>query len=298
MNSSLTDKRLEPAQELGNKASIVLPTYNGACYLRESIDSCLNQTYRNIELVIVDDGSMDGTASIVASYSDDRIKYIKHETNKGLPRALNTGFAYATGEYLTWTSDDNLYAPEAIATMVNYLVSHPGVDFVYMDFYRINEHGKITRTVRLGNADALFYRNCVGACFLFTREVYEVTGEFNPLAFMSEDYEYWLRVSKRFRIERFSGQSCYYYREHSGSLASGRDHRKAARLRLRMRQSVFAEELRNDRVLRAKLHIATAYDFDRASDKANTRRHILIAIRNQPGCLFNRSVFSTLVKSL
>ena len=75
------------------KVSIILPVYNGADYVGRSIESCLHQTYNNIELIIVDDGSVDKTAAIVGSYQDSRIQYIKKEKNEGLPKALNTGFA-------------------------------------------------------------------------------------------------------------------------------------------------------------------------------------------------------------
>ena len=103
------------------KVSIVLPTYNGAKYIRQCINSCLNQTYNNIELIIVDDGSKDETPDIIKSYKDERIKYIMHARNLGLPYALNTGFRNAVGEYLTWTSDDNYYTKKAIETMLSFI---------------------------------------------------------------------------------------------------------------------------------------------------------------------------------
>src|SRR5438128_1966436 len=90
--------------------SVILPTHNGSKYLRQSIESCLSQTYLDIELIVVDDGSMDETSAILESLTDDRVRKIRHQTNRGLSAALNTGCAEARGEYLTWTSDDNLYA--------------------------------------------------------------------------------------------------------------------------------------------------------------------------------------------
>src|SRR3989338_10314783 len=104
------------------KVSIVLPTYNGARYLRQSIDSCLSQTYKNIELIIVDDCSTDETPDIVHSYNDPRIRYVRNKTNQRLPRSLNIGFALTTAEYLTWTSDDNEFLPQAIETMLKVLL--------------------------------------------------------------------------------------------------------------------------------------------------------------------------------
>jgi glycosyltransferase involved in cell wall biosynthesis len=114
--------------------SIVLPTYNGSRYIQQSIDSCLNQTYSNIELIIVDDGSTDCTEQIINSYTDNRIRYIQHQKNAGLPTALNTGVAHATGDYLTWTSDDNFYAPQAIETQLTFLLKNK-YDFVYCDIF-------------------------------------------------------------------------------------------------------------------------------------------------------------------
>src|SRR5262245_15338392 len=101
--------------------SIVLPVYNGARFLRKSIDSCLTQTYRDIELIVVDDKSLDNSVDIVRSYDDDRIRLLCHPKNRKQPAGLNTGFANSNGAYLTWTSHDNYYAPTAIAEMVAFL---------------------------------------------------------------------------------------------------------------------------------------------------------------------------------
>ncbi|MFT5212615.1 MAG: glycosyltransferase involved in cell wall biosynthesis, partial [Patiriisocius sp.] len=93
--------------------SIILPVYNGEKYLSKSIESCLNQTYRNIELIIVNDCSTDKTLEIVDGYLklDSRIKVLTNSANKRLPASLNIGHLQAQGDYITWTSDDNLYLP-------------------------------------------------------------------------------------------------------------------------------------------------------------------------------------------
>src|SRR5438034_11794938 len=106
-----------PSSHDSTLITIVLPTHNGAKYLRESIESCLGQTYHNLELVVVDDASSDATPDVIAEYSDPRLISVRHGQNRGLPEALNTGFAHSRGHYLTWTSDDNRYAPEARAEM-------------------------------------------------------------------------------------------------------------------------------------------------------------------------------------
>lgn len=101
--------------------------HNGAEYLRESIESCLAQTFRNWELIVVNDCSTDESGAIAEEYAamDERIRVIHNETNLKLPASLNVGFRQAKGEYLTWTSDDNLYLPHALQRMIDFLREQP-----------------------------------------------------------------------------------------------------------------------------------------------------------------------------
>lgn len=197
--------------------SIILPTYNGSSYIKQSIDSCLGQTYKNFELIIVDDCSSDETVNIIKSYSDPRIKYFKHERNLGLPRALNTGFENAKGEYLTWTSDDNFFHVDAIAKMVSILEKNKDIGFVYANFYLIDEKGKIFKSYRVGSSKSLDRGNLIGACFLYRREVYEKIGEYIPEFRLAEDYNYWLRIRQSFKMKKIN-DFLYYYRRHQKSL--------------------------------------------------------------------------------
>ena len=200
------------------KVSIVLPTYNGAQYLRQSIDSCLNQTYKNIELIVVDDGSTDRTPQIIKSYKDKRIKYIRHEKNKGLPQALNTGFANTTGSYLTWTSDDNSYFKEAIEKMLSFLKEKKG-SFVYCDYYILkNNNFSQRRLYRLPDRVDLGNMNHIGPCFLYSRKVKETIGDYDPEVLLSEDYDYWIRVSKQFSMYHLK-EPLYYFRMHHDTLS-------------------------------------------------------------------------------
>lgn len=196
--------------------SIVLPTYNGSKYVRQSIESCLNQTYRNIELIVVDDCSTDNTAEIVRSFADPRIKYIWNEKNQKLPRSLNIGFAAATGDYLTWTSDDNQYLSTALEEMLAFLKSRPDVDFVYTDVYVLDlETGQ--KTLKPCTHSTFYFENALGACYLYTRRVYKTIGEFNPRLEWLEDYDYWLRVEKKFAMRRLA-KPLYLYGDHPQSL--------------------------------------------------------------------------------
>src|SRR5206468_12088636 len=146
--------------------SIVLPTYNRAPMILRAISSCLEQTYRNIEVLVVDDGSTDETPEIVqrVAQHDPRVRYIRQENAK-LPAALNTGFRAARGALLTWTSDDNAYEPNAIEVMVDYLHEHPETGLVYCDCQIVDSQGELMRIKRRQPPTAIGKTNVVGACF-------------------------------------------------------------------------------------------------------------------------------------
>jgi len=298
-NMSYICRSLIPEKKsYSNKVSIVLPTYNGADYIRRSVNSCLAQTHSNIELVIVNDCSTDKTPDIIRSYKDPRIKYIEHEVNKKLPGALNTGFANATGEYLTWTSDDNYYAPESIEHLLGFLNLYPDVDFVYTDYYSIDEDGEIMDLVELSPANMLIYGNCVGACFLYKRDVYEKTGDFNPDAFLAEDYEYWLRIANNFRMQRLR-RPVYYYQYHSKSLTSEHGEHQIHKRTNEVRRDLLLKEFNLSRKIRSKIYISIAFDeYHYFGNLSQVRHNIIPGILYDPSSIARRSIASLTLKSL
>jgi glycosyltransferase involved in cell wall biosynthesis len=204
--------------------SIILPTFNGSRYLREAVESCLSQTYGRWELIIVDDASTDATPGQIAELltRDSRIRHVRHEQNRRLPGALSTGFSLARGHYLTWTSDDNCYRNHALWAMVSFLDSRPHVDAVYADCSMIDEQGRLVRRRRVGPTPRLVFGNVIGACFLYRRAVYDRLGDYCDDLFLAEDYDYWLRASRYFRLEPLH-EDLYRYRLHRESLSSRRE---------------------------------------------------------------------------
>jgi glycosyltransferase involved in cell wall biosynthesis len=185
-----------------------------------ALDSCLSQTHSNIEVVVVNDGSIDGTEAIIKSYHDPRIIYVKHSVNRGLPAALNTGFSKSTGAYVSWTSDDNYYDSEALRLMLKTMKASES-EFIYADFYRLSVTGRRTkmRHIRLPEPPILRNENTVGACFLYSRHVMDTIGAYDEEAYLAEDYDYWIRVSKKFLMQHLP-RPLYYYREHPESLST------------------------------------------------------------------------------
>ena len=203
--------------------SIVLPVYNGERYLRESIDSVLNQTYRNWELIIVDDCSTDSSAKIAREYTkkDKRIYYYRNENNLRLPRNLNKGFKLARGNYLTWTSDDNRFKSTALEKMYSALKNDIDAQFVFASCRVINSEGSPIEYIMVDNKrkKQIVGHNVVGACFMYTRKAYEEVGEYNPEFVLVEDYDYWQRIYTKFNAVVIS-EILYEYRWHDGALTS------------------------------------------------------------------------------
>lgn len=214
------------------KVSIVLPTYNGEKYLKESIESIINQTFKDWELIIVNDCSTDSSLKIAREYekNDDRIKVINNETNQKLPKSLNIGYDCAKGEYYTWTSDDNLYKKDALYELVSFLDENKEFPMVCSDFEYIDSENKIIAEYKEFDIYKMFYKNCVGACFMYRREVAENVGKYNEKLFLIEDYDYWYRILEKYKCIGYIPKNLYKYRLHNSSLTSTQSVKVANRL--------------------------------------------------------------------
>lgn len=216
--------------------SVVLPVYNGEKYVREAIHSVLAQTYRDWELIVVDDGSADQSLAIAREYAgkDERIRVFSQENQK-LPKALNKGFSLARGEFYSWISADNRYLPEFLEKMVEELKKNPKADMVFGNQYLIDDAGnRITGhgwfevppgsgAVCFPPATPLLNRvanNTIGAAFLYRAGCDRVLGGYSPNLFLLEDYDYFMRMNSLFRIRHRKGDPLYEYRFHPDSLTA------------------------------------------------------------------------------
>lgn len=109
------------------KITVAMPVYNDDLYVSSSVNSILNQTFKDFTLLIIDDGSSDNSLDIISSYNDKRIKIVKHSQNMGRPAARNTALKYADGEYLAWMDADDIALPNRLQKQVAFLDSHPKI---------------------------------------------------------------------------------------------------------------------------------------------------------------------------
>lgn len=200
--------------------SIILPVFNGEKFLAKSIESCLNQTQKDLELIIVDDCSTDSSLGIANTYAnaDPRVKIISNEVNKQLPASLNIGHKAATGKFLTWTSDDNYYEQNAIEAMLEEFSSYDA-DVVYSNFNLVDSNEQIIFNNFKSDSSTILLGNIVGSCFLYKNEVYKRNNGYDEKLHTIEDYDFWLRASLHSKF-KYSPLILYNYRFHANSLTS------------------------------------------------------------------------------
>lgn len=179
------------------KVSIVTPSYNQGEYIRDTIESVLNQTYDNIEYIVMDGGSTDETVDILKSYGD-RIKWVS-EKDGGQADAVNKGIRVAEGEIIGWLNSDDTYYPDAVEKAVAALLTHPEFDMVYGEGDYIDRNGNVTQRYKTMMFD---YQELANECFIcqptgfFTKEIAERVGLLNADLQLCMDYEFWMRIGR------------------------------------------------------------------------------------------------------
>lgn len=203
------------------KVSIVLPTYNQGKYLINAVDAILKQTYADFELIIVNDGSTDNTASLLTNMNHPKIRVI-NQHNQGLPSALNNGFSAAKGEYWTWTSTDNIVAANWLEELVSALENSPAeVGYAFSYYAVIDENEKILFVNKEQRFDLphLLLRNSGNASFLYRATLAKSVGNYDTQVFYAEDLDMWIRMAQMTRAVQVP-YVLYYYRHHQQSMTT------------------------------------------------------------------------------
>ena len=187
------------------KVSVVMSVYNGECYLREAVESILNQTFTDFQFVIVDDGSADTTVSILESYKDARIRLLTNEQNLGLTRSLNRALLHATGEFIARIDADDIALPERLSKQVAYLDAHPEVGLIGSAIWSVDVTGRrVLKTVPTQDVIirwCLLFSNCINhPTALFRRSLLERVGVYDSNIRYAQDYELWSRFSRMTRL--------------------------------------------------------------------------------------------------
>lgn len=222
--------------------SVILPTYRRAHLVGRALQSVLAQSYPDFEVIVVDDGSLDGTREVIARFADPRVRYIFQE-NRGLAGARNTGVRAARGTYIAFLDDDDEYLPTKLAQQVPALDAHPEYSVVYSDVYLCDADGKPMRLVAdaLGRGspptgmvlEALVQGNfLVSNAPLVRRECFSQVGLFDERLRVFEDWDFWVRLACETRFLYQPGAvACY--RMHATMMSRNRERMWAGALAVR-----------------------------------------------------------------
>ncbi len=192
------------------KVSVIIPVFNGSNFLREAIDSALAQTYKNIEIIVINDGSNDSnkTRDIAVSYGD-KIKYFE-KYNGGVATALNLGIEKMTGEYFSWLSHDDVYYNNKIEAQISFLsMLENKKAVIYSDFEIINQKSHYIETVKMPEIDSADFRYWItienilhGCTLLIPKECFNMDGKFNESLLTTQDYDLWFRLAEHYHFLR------------------------------------------------------------------------------------------------
>jgi glycosyltransferase involved in cell wall biosynthesis len=178
--------------------SIVTPSFNQAPFLRRTIESVWGQDYPNLEYIIIDGGSTDGSLEIIEEYAG-RLAYWESIPDKGQTDAINKGFARATGKYIAWLNSDDIYRPGAIAEAVAYLEGHPEVGMVYGDCDFIDAQDRVIGKFPAAQTDyrrlRQGYVHVPQQASFFRRDLWEKVGPLDPGFYFAMDYDLWVRLA-------------------------------------------------------------------------------------------------------
>ncbi len=200
--------------------TVVIPVYNGSNYVKDAIDSALNQTYKNIEIIVVNDGSKDNTEEICLSYGD-KIRYFPKE-NGGVSTALNLGIKNMRGEYFSWLSHDDYHYPDKIEKQLNLCIKE-NVDMVFSGFDYLNESNKVKSSINA--LDYYTYNQITSNYFgmlmnvssmgisLIHKSVFELVGLFDETLRAAQDYVWFIKATQA-TSQAYINESLGFIREH------------------------------------------------------------------------------------
>lgn len=205
------------------RVSVLMPAYNVEKYVGEAIESILNQTFKDFEFIIINDGSTDNTAKIIKEYAkkDKRIKFINHSKNKGISETRNELLNSASGKYAAYHDSDDISLPTRLETQVNFLDKNPDISIVSAAFRTIPNNETHPTLTEPGIIDFYISNPVPNAVAMFrTHDINKYNLRYNKEYKTAEDYDFWQRAARILRIHVLP-DILYLYRILDQSLCHG-----------------------------------------------------------------------------
>lgn len=201
------------------RVTVIIPTHNRAEFLRGAITSVLDQTFQDFDIIVVDDASTDSTGDVVKSFGNGKIKYLRHDINRGGSAARNTGIVNSKGEFVAFLDDDDEWLPEKLTRQVSLFdTTGTNVGAVYTGCVAVNRaNGKILGqkccTKKGDLSRELFTTNYLGSAsaVVVRKKCFETVGGFDERLPSFQDYDMWIRIARVFHIDYINEPLFRYY---------------------------------------------------------------------------------------
>lgn len=207
------------------KVTIYILNYNYGSYISNAIDSVINQTFKDIEILVIDDGSNDNSLEVIKNYSK-KVKVIEQD-NIGLVKSIIKAFLIAQGEYVVRLDADDWLAPDCIEKLVNKIEEDENTALVFPDYFEVDEFGQIIRRIKrhdfsgTGNV-SMYDQPAHGACTLTRKEHYFAVGGHDETLQCQDGVDIWLSLIEKYNVMNVS-EPLFYYRKHNQSLSSNEE---------------------------------------------------------------------------
>lgn len=197
-----------------------MPSYNSESYIAESINSVINQTYKNWELIIIDDCSTDNTTSIVNSFKDERIKLIINTENLGAAKSRNKGIEAASGRFIAFLDSDDLWHKEKLKRQIEFMEKNKYI-FTYSNYNQINEKGNFIKSITCPQSVDYkkLLKTCYIGCLTAIYDTHALDKVYMPDIRKRQDYALWLKILKKGVAGYCHPESLASYRIHSKSIS-------------------------------------------------------------------------------
>ena len=203
------------------RVSVILPVYNESNHISKAIDSIINQSYEDIEIIVIDDSSEDGTQEILSGISDERLKVCVRSDKSGVTSARNDGLGMVDGEFIAIHDADDWSDEKRFEKQISYLDKNSEVALVGTGAYLVDREGNIQSRRRVDQSPSLSdlfeHNEFVHGSVMIRRNILEEIGGYDEWFTVAEDYDLWLRLADEYEVRNID-EPLYYFRQHDDSL--------------------------------------------------------------------------------
>lgn len=221
-------------QEKNPLITVYITNYNYGAYLKQAVDSVLNQTLQDFELIIIDDGSTDNSRDIIEQYREHPKIRVIFQQNKGLNVTNNIALRAARGAYIVRLDADDYFDPRALELLSKELDANEELGLVFPDYYYVNEDGVVTEEFKRHDFSAdvsLLDQAAHGACTMIRTDYLRKLGGYNESFSCQDGYELWVKFIEHYKVANV-GQPLFYYRRHSSNLTRNESRILSTRARI------------------------------------------------------------------